>query len=451
MLKPAEKASMKRFASASGAAVLAFSLAGFIPNGFAGADTYSDLVSAQRQQQSSAQREADLRNSLAGVNQELAQKVLELDSLINTQIPAAQTDVVEANNAYAQAKSEEESATARLKASQKDLADLQAKIEQTGKDYDDAKALVAQMVREDLQGSEGTDVMDVLTGAGTAEEFVESMQSREALSRSEANAASEAADILDISANRSQRLEAIEKRINALKVKAENAAAAAKEASDTANAKIAQLEQLRSQSETRSQELLSRHGELETESARQAAQTLFLQNTIDQYNLQYAEEQRKAQQDQNGAQDRSKHDPYPTPTPSPTPTPDPSPSPSPDPGGQGTHNGDYGHMYMAGQCTWYAYNRRAAMGIGTPSYLGNGGQWWQTAPNYGLRVDHNPRVGAALSFLPGQEYAVGTYGHVAVVEQVGNGYIVISEMNVKGPYVVSSRTLYSPSRFYYVH
>jgi len=91
------------------------------------------------------------------------------------------------------------------------------------------------------------------------------------------------------------------------------------------------------------------------------------------------------------------------------------------------------------------------MGINTPSYLGNGGQWYLTAPSYGLRVDHNPQVGAALSFLPGQAGADGFYGHVAVVESVSGSTITISEMNVVGPYVVSYRTLSNASQFWYVH
>ena len=80
-------------------------------------------------------------------------------------------------------------------------------------------------------------------------------------------------------------------------------------------------------------------------------------------------------------------------------TPAPAPSTNNN-SGQGTSNGDYGNGYVAGQCTWWAYERRRQMGIGTPSYLGNGGQWYATAPSYGLRVDHSPQVGAAISFLP---------------------------------------------------
>ena len=92
------------------------------------------------------------------------------------------------------------------------------------------------------------------------------------------------------------------------------------------------------------------------------------------------------------------------------------------------------------------------MGIGTPSYLGNGGDWWRNAPSYGLRVDHNPQVGAALSFLPGQDGADGTWGHVAVVEAVyGDGTFQISEMNWGGPWIMHYRTLTNLGQYWFVH
>ena len=91
------------------------------------------------------------------------------------------------------------------------------------------------------------------------------------------------------------------------------------------------------------------------------------------------------------------------------------------------------------------------MGIGTPSFLHNGGQWYIYAPQYGLRVDHCPQVGAALSFPPGVAGADGYYGHVAVVEAVYGNSILISEMNVKGEFIVSQRVLYNPGQYWYVH
>mgnify|MGYP000069652228 CR=1 FL=1 len=76
---------------------------------------------------------------------------------------------------------------------EKDKADLEAKIKQTGEDYDDAHAAVAQSARESMHGSDTSDVMSVMTGSKDTKDFIKSMQSRDALARNEANAASDAA------------------------------------------------------------------------------------------------------------------------------------------------------------------------------------------------------------------------------------------------------------------
>lgn len=65
----------------------------------------------------------------------------------------------------------------------------------------------------------------MVTGASSTKDFVNSMQSRDALSRNEANAASSAATELNTSMNRSERLDAIEKQIATLKTQADNKAA----------------------------------------------------------------------------------------------------------------------------------------------------------------------------------------------------------------------------------
>ncbi len=82
----------------------------------------------------------------------------------------------QANAAAAAAKSEADDAAERLKAAQKDKSDLEAKIKQTGEDYDDAHAAVAQMARESMHGSDTSDVMSVMTGATDTKEFIQSMR-----------------------------------------------------------------------------------------------------------------------------------------------------------------------------------------------------------------------------------------------------------------------------------
>ena len=65
--------------------------------------------------------------------------------------------------------------------------------------------------------------------------------------------------------------------------------------------------------------------------------------------------------------------------------------------------------------------------------FGNGGQWADSARALGFWVDRTPRAGDVAVFAPGVLGSSGTYGHVAVVEEVGgDGSITISEANVGG-------------------
>ena len=368
------------------------------------ADTYSDLINAQNQHAASVQREAELKQQLAGASQDLANKVLELDDLTNNKIVAAQAKVTQANEDAATAQDEADAASGRLSAAQKDKETLEEQIKQTGKDYDDAHAAVAQLARDEMHGSNASDVMSVVTGATSTQDFVNSMQSRDALSRNEANAASSAATSLSTSKNRGERLAAIEKQIAVLKTQSDEKAASAQTAAETAQSERDALDKLRQEGETRRNELSSMVDSLDSQSAKQAAQTVLIASQVDSYNRQFQKEQQDAaNRVDTGNQGGTPSTPV---TPAPAPlrlrrAPAPAPAP-PQPSRPGTSNGDYGNAYAAGQCTYWAYERRRQMGIGTPSYLGNGGFWWRSAPAYGLRVDHTPQVGAALSFSPGR-------------------------------------------------
>lgn len=109
---------------------------------------------------------------------------------------------------------------------------------------------------------------------------------------------------------------------------------------------------------------------------------------------------------------------------------------------QPTSTGDSGNSYPYGQCTWYAYERRKELGLPVGSFFGNGGMWGASALALGYLVDNRPQVGDIVSFQPGQEWADPTYGHVAIVEKVNDdGSIEISEMNVKGVGITSTRTI----------
>ncbi len=98
-----------------------------------------------------------------------------------------------------------------------------------------------------------------------------------------------------------------------------------------------------------------------------------------------------------------------------------------------------GNRYAAGNCTWYAYERRAQLGMPVGSFWGNANTWGFNAQAAGYKVDNVPAAGAILVDT------VGYYGHVAVVESVKpNGDVYITEMNnyaYGGFNIVNDRTI----------
>lgn len=102
-------------------------------------------------------------------------------------------------------------------------------------------------------------------------------------------------------------------------------------------------------------------------------------------------------------------------------------------------SGSAGNRYAWGYCTWYAYERRAQLGLSTGSFWGNANTWGIYARADGYPVSNQPSVGAVLVDR------AGYYGHVAIVESIApNGDIVVSEMNnaaYGGFGIVSRRTI----------
>jgi len=101
--------------------------------------------------------------------------------------------------------------------------------------------------------------------------------------------------------------------------------------------------------------------------------------------------------------------------------------------------GSVGNRYAFGNCTWYAYERRAALGIPVGSFWGNGGSWAYAAAASGYTVDNIPSAGAIL-------VERGSPGHVAIVESVdsANGSVTLSEMNNSaygGFNIINNRTI----------
>ncbi|NYI25434.1 CHAP domain-containing protein [Aeriscardovia aeriphila] len=412
-----------------------------VPN--AHAVTYSQLQSARARADAARARSNELRNQLAGVSAALRDKIVALDDLNNNQIPAAQDALDQATQAAQTAQAAADAAKQRMEAAQKDQADLKAKIAQTGKNYDDARAALAQSARSAMHGSAASTTVAVVTQAKSTNQFVSSMQSKAAVDRAEANAANSSAEDLSLSQNREERLQAIADRIAQLKAEADAENARAQQAQADAQSKKQALDALVAKSTQERADLEAQQSQLTTASARQAAQAVALQSQLNATQNQYQAERAAAaaQAAQQASQSQGSYR-------APANPPSPSHSGGSSSSNPGFSSGDSGNAYPWGQCTWWAYVRRHQLGLPVGSYFGDGAQWANSARAHGYRVDQTPSVGAVIVFAPGQDGADPVYGHVAIVEAVYGNRILISESNARGLGVISNRTLYAPGHWF---
>ena len=104
--------------------------------------------------------------------------------------------------------------------------------------------------------------------------------------------------------------------------------------------------------------------------------------------------------------------------------------------------------YAYGNCTAYAFDRRAELGKPIGQRWGNAGSWATNARSAGFSVNRTPSAGAVIQ----------DSGHVAIVEEVlANGDLRLSEMNARvsggGFNIVSGRILPAGQvgQYYYIH
>ena len=94
-----------------------------------------------------------------------------------------------------------------------------------------------------------------------------------------------------------------------------------------------------------------------------------------------------------------------------------------------------GHIFPWGYCTWYVATK-----VHVP-WGGNAKNWLTNAKGYGAVINHTPTVGSIVVTTDNARY-----GHVAYVEQVEDGKILLSEMNYEKFGRVNSRWLSTSSR-----
>ena len=108
-----------------------------------------------------------------------------------------------------------------------------------------------------------------------------------------------------------------------------------------------------------------------------------------------------------------------------------------------------GNRYAAGNCTWYAYERRLALGRPIGSFWGNANTWDDSARAAGFVVNNVPAPGAIIQ----NDWGGGGYGHVGIVERVDGQNIYVSDMNYAGYNVISSRaiSIAEAGRYKFIH
>lgn len=104
-----------------------------------------------------------------------------------------------------------------------------------------------------------------------------------------------------------------------------------------------------------------------------------------------------------------------------------------------------GNTYAWGNCTYWAYALRLKYGNPIPTTWGNANTWDDRAEKDGYLIDHTPAVGAVF------QTDAGDLGHVAYVSAVdpATGDWTISEMNVQGLDIVSTRTFKAGAAMHY--
>jgi surface antigen len=97
-----------------------------------------------------------------------------------------------------------------------------------------------------------------------------------------------------------------------------------------------------------------------------------------------------------------------------------------------------GDNYAPGNCTYWVYARRAQVGETIPNSWGDAATWSPRAANDDYKVDNTPTQYAIMQ----TPNSAGGLGHVAFVESVDpDGTWHISEMNVKGLYIVDHKAM----------
>ncbi len=96
------------------------------------------------------------------------------------------------------------------------------------------------------------------------------------------------------------------------------------------------------------------------------------------------------------------------------------------------------HQFYGGYCTWHAAKKFKEFTGNPVTWSGDGGAWFDNAAAEGRKVTTDARQAVPGSVMVWTRGSSATKGHVAFVEEIDENGLYISEMNVRGRWVIST-------------
>jgi murein DD-endopeptidase MepM/ murein hydrolase activator NlpD len=221
------------------------------------------LEELQAEERKYAEELAELKTSMEGVNDDLAAAVVQLDDILNYKLPAATERL---NNANAEAERTQKIADdlrKRLTAAEQLLKQSQNALKNAKTGYDSARESLAYVTRTEARGSNELAALQVVFNAGDATDFINTLESNDAMRRLESRLMNEHANSISIEKGRAQKGSTIKELVDSLRKEAEANEKAAESARIEAQTAKNEIDSLRSQYESLKVELENKKVELE--------------------------------------------------------------------------------------------------------------------------------------------------------------------------------------------
>lgn len=179
----------------------------------ASADERDELVDQQEEQELEIER---LQSELEGVDVGLQDAYLQLEET-RGKIPAAEAEVLEAENELAAAIREAEANAALLAAAQGELDTINDDIAEHEANADETRKSLSEYARATYRGDTMPSDLELLLGSSTAEDFANAYRAQSAVSRSQTSSLTEFEQQAAQAKNRESRQSAVEEEIEELK------------------------------------------------------------------------------------------------------------------------------------------------------------------------------------------------------------------------------------------